>query len=88
VLPSVLASIGAASPGDAHARELARRLIATAASGPGIAVLSARALDGDRVAVRFLALETELTDSPQGWLITAARIPGSATSTPSPGRAP
>jgi hypothetical protein len=86
VLPSVLASLGAASPGDTHARGLARRLAATAASGPGLAVLSARALDADRVAVRFLALETELTETPQGWVITAARVPSAGSSSSPAGR--
>ncbi|MEI8258555.1 MAG: hypothetical protein WCJ30_23015, partial [Deltaproteobacteria bacterium] len=92
VRPSVLAGLGATHPSDPGARTLARRLRATGtAAGPGLAVLSARVIDAERVAVEFLALAVELTETPQGWLVTAATAgadptvnPPSSSSSPSP----
>ncbi len=84
VRPSVLTALGATRPGDESARALARRLRATGASaGPGLAVLGARVLDAERVAVEFLALSVELTETPQGWLVTAASL-GPASPAPPP----
>ena len=82
-LPSALAAAGLRSVSDPRARALSQRLRASGANGPGLAVLTARALDATRVLVRFLALEVEVTDAPQGRLISAIRV---AAETPSPAR--